>query len=265
MQITWSWVSGQGWWRKPSKRKWHLSKIKRVVRDDPRERREERVPSKDNPTIVLDIHFRPNSGYNSLARTIYHESSLPSRKPWNVRAGIVLKCLHLANTNASRIQPQFTQRKRKENGLHSEKLKGSLGAVGDTCWSDCQRKPTEMQSHFPFLSPFQDRSPKLTSNPNREWPSWKGHAISFPVKKMDFLSFHYGWKCNISVCNFNFTADWHLQGQRILIKSQKHLIQWLADGERVCSNSIFLIMLTKHGMCFSNALTLFHLQFKSDD
>lgn len=40
-----------------------------------------------------------------------------------------------------------------------------------------------------LLPPFQDRSPKLPSNPNREWPSWKGHAISFPVKKNGLSQF----------------------------------------------------------------------------
>lgn len=116
-----------------------------------------------------------------------------------------------------------------------------------------------------FLSPSQNRSPALPQTQIENDPVDKVRPFLCLSEKMDFLSFHCEWKCNISVCNFNFTADWHLQRQRILIKLQKHLIQWLADGKRGCSNSIFLIMLTKHGMCFSNTPTLFHLQFKSDD
>lgn len=90
-----------------------------------------------------------------------------------------------------------------------------------------------------FLPPFQDASLKLPSSLNSEWPCWQGHAGSLPAIKMDFLSFHCGWKCSISVCDFNFTADWHLQRQKILIKLQEHLIQWLAGGKELLAAPFF--------------------------
>lgn len=229
----------------------------------PRERRERRVPSKDNPTLFLTFTSGPTRVTTAQQELFISNPPYPLE---NLEMLELISCWNVCTFQALMPLPynlnSLRERERKANGLHSEKLKSSLWTVEDTCWSDCQ---SQQKCRATFLSPFQERRPKLPSNPNREWRSWKGHAISSPVKKTDFLSFLSGWKCNISVCNFNFTADWHLQGQRILIKSQKHLIQWLADGERVCSNSIFLIMLTKHGMCFSNALTLFHLQFKSDN
>ena len=147
-------------------------------------------------------------------------------------------------------------------GCIQKKLEGSpFVNCGGSLWIRLPEKANRNAESHSFL-PFKMGAPNCLQSQTEKWPTWQAHAISLPVKKMDFLSFHCGWKYNISVCNFNFTADWHLQRQRILIKLQKHLIQWLADGEKVCSNSIFL--LTKHGTCFSKAWTLFHLQFKSD-
>lgn len=193
----------------------------------------------------------PSSGSSSPIITSYHrhESALPTRKPWNASVNITLKFLHVSNTVASPAQPQCTQRKRKKNELRSEKLKSSPPV---NCGGHLRIRPLAPSS-------LSRQEPQTACGP-REGPHWQGQVISSPVKKkMDFLSFHCGWKCNISVCNFNFTADWHLQRQRILIKLQKHLIQWLADGERVGSSSIFLTMLTKHGVCFPNAPTLFFI------
>ena len=136
-----------------------------------------------------------------------------------------------------------------------------LWTVEDPCGSDCQK--SQQKCRVTFLSPFQDGSPKLPSKPNWEMTHLTRSCYFFACQKNGLSQFPLWMKMYISVCNFNFTADWHLQRQRILIKLQKHLIQWLADGEKVCRNSIFL--LTKHGMCFSKAWTLFHLLFKSDD
>lgn len=224
--------------------------------------KEERLPSKNNPTIVLDVHIRPNLGYNRSARTITN----PPYPLENLEMLELISCWNVCTSQApTPLQPNLDSLREREKKMGCiQKSSKALCELWRILVDQIARE-SQQKCRATLLSSSHDRSPKLPSNPNREWPSWKGHAISFPVKKMDFLSFHYGWKCNISVCNFNFTADWHLQGQRILIKSQKHLIQWLADGERVCSNSIFLIMLTKHGMGFPNAPTLFHLQFKSDD
>lgn len=159
---------------------------------------------------------------------------------WNFCTSLTLS-LHQHNPNVLR------ERGRKMSCVQKSSKVLLLWIVEDTCGSDRW-----------LLPPFQDRNPKLPADPEKG-PTDKVKSFLRLSKKMDFLSFHCGWKCNISVCNFNFTADWHLQRQRILIKLQKHLIQWLADGERVGSSSIFLTMLTKHGVCFPNAPTLFFI------
>lgn len=125
-------------------------------------------------------------------------------------------------------------------------------------FSSCELWRTLADQTAGSFLPFKTGTPNCLRTQRRAPLTRSSHFFACQ-KKMDFLSFHCGWKCNISVCNFNFTADWHLQRQRILIKLQKHLIQWLADGERVGSSSIFLTMLTKHGVCFPNAPTLFFI------
>lgn len=149
-------------------------------------------------------------------------------------------------------------------GCIQKKLEGSPSVNhGGSLWIRLPEKANRNAASHSVL-PFKMGAPNCFQSQTEKWPTWQGQAISLPVKKMDFLRFHCGWKCNISVCNFNFTADWHLQRQRILIKPQKHLIQWLADGEKVWSNSIFLTVNKTWHVLFK-ARTLFHLQFKSDD
>jgi hypothetical protein len=134
------------------------------------------------------------------------------------------------STTASHSKKESQVALKNSKALH-------LWTLENTCWSDCEGKPKNFGASF--LPPFQDACPKLPSSLNSEWPCWQGHAGSLPAIKTDFLSFCCGWKCSISVCDFNFTADWHLQRQRILIKLQEHLIQWLAGGKELLAAPFF--------------------------
>lgn len=144
------------------------------------------------------------------------------------------------NWNFSSTTSSHSEKEGRKSGC-IEKLKGSPSLnygqyLSVRLWEKVKKKKKFRAS---FLPPFLDTSPKLPSGLSSEWPCWQGHDGSLPAIKMDFLSFHCGWKCSISVCDFNFTADWHLQRQRILIKLQEHLIQWLAGGKELLAAPFF--------------------------
>lgn len=175
VQITWSWVSGEGWWKKSSKWKWHLRKIGNC----PGKGEIKSVSSKDNPTIILDSHFRLDSGSNSPAITTYHCHSpcLPTRKPQNARVSVPLKCLHLSSTEASPVQPHCTQREREKEKRVTFRKAQKL--------SFCESWRT-LDQIAAFLLPFQDRSPNLPSNQTENDPIDKVRPSLYLSKKWTF-------------------------------------------------------------------------------
>lgn len=114
-----------------------------------------------------------------------------------------------------------------------------LWTVEDTCWSNCQRKPTERQSHLPFSLSRQE--PKTAFKPKLR---------NDPVDKvMPFPCLSKKWTFSVSTVDENVI---------FLLQFQFH--SWLASAETENSNKIaeaFNTMTDRWGkgleqLCFSD-------------